>query len=326
MVPSRNSMRALVCTRLAEDRSGLAFDANAPEPATPGPGEVTVGITRASLNFPDLLMLSGGYQFRPEVPFIPGTEACGIVTATGTGADSWLGRRVLVGGRGGCFAERITVSTQAVRDVPGDLDDAEAAGFTVGALTAWVGLMTRGRLARGERVLVTGAGGGMGLAAVALAAHEGAEVIAVASTPERLAAARAAGAHETILIDRAAPAIARRDIDIVFDPVGGTLGMPAIRSLSRGGRYLIIGFVGGRTEPFPLNRALLQEIEILGVRAGEFARQDPAAGRRHIAAIDARAAVLRPQVGLSLPLERGGEAFAAMASGALTGKAILEIA
>nr|WP_310525114.1 SDR family NAD(P)-dependent oxidoreductase [Polymorphobacter sp.] len=319
-------MRALVCHHLADDSSGLRFEPDYPEPAAPDETDVTVAISHAALNFPDLLMLSGGYQFRPEVPFVPGTEASGMVIAAGTAARHWLGRRVVVGGRGGCFAERMTLPMHAVRAIPDGLDDAEAAAFTVGALTAWVGLMTRGRLIRGENVLVTGAGGGMGLAAVALAAHEGARVIAVASSEERLALARAAGAHEVIHIDRKAPVIDRRDIDIVFDPVGGALAMPTIRSLARHGRYLIIGFVGGRTPPFPLNRALLKEIEILGVRAGEFARQDPAAGRRNIAAIDARAVVLRPRIGLSLPLERGAEAFAAMASGHLSGKAVLHMA
>ncbi len=316
-------MRALVCHGLAENRSGLVLESDWAEPSPPGPGEVSVAVTCAALNFPDLLMLSGGYQFKPELPFIPGTEGCGIVIAAGTGAEALLGQRVIIGGRGGCFAERMTLPLAAVRAVPPGLDDPEAAAFTVGALTAWVGLMTRGRLQRGERVLITGAGGGMGLAAVALAVHEGAEVIAVASSPERLALAKAAGAHETLLIDRAAPEIARRDIDVVFDPVGGTLALPAIRSLARGGRYLIIGFTGGRPPPFPLNRALIKEIEILGVRAGEYARQDPAAGRRHIADIDERAAHLRPHIGLTVPLEQADAAFAAMAASTLNGKAVI---
>ncbi len=296
-----------------------------PEPVVPGPGEVTVAISHAALNYPDLLMLSGGYQFKPELPFIPGTEASGMVIAAGSGAEQWLGEHVIIGGRGGCFAERLTLPAAGIRAVPDGLDDAEAAAFTVGALTAWVGLMVRGRLAVGERVLVTGAGGGMGLAAVALAAHEGADIVALASTAAGLARASAAGARELLLIDRAAPEIALRDIDIVFDPVGGALATPAIRSLRRNGRYLIIGFTGGRPPPFPFNRALLKEIEILGVRAGEFARQDPEAGQRHIAAIDARAAVLRPQIGMTVPLDRAGEAFDAMAEARLSGKAVVTL-
>lgn len=317
-------MRALVCHHLAIDRSGLRLETDWPEPLAPAAGEVTVAISRAALNFPDLLMLSGGYQYRPEVPFIPGTEACGTVIAAGAGAEQFVGQRVIIGGRGGGFAERITLPATAVRPVPAGLDDAEAAAFTVGALTAWVGLMTRGRLARGERVLITGAGGGMGLAAVALAAHEGAEVIAVASSDARLAIAQAAGAHHGITVDRGNPAIDRRDIDVVFDPVGGALGLAAMKTLRRGGRHLIIGFVGG-VPAMPLNRALLKEIEVMGVRAGEYARQDPAAGRRHIAAIDERAAALRPHIGAVVPLEQAASLFDTMAAGTLVGKAVVAL-
>jgi NADPH2:quinone reductase len=317
-------MHALVCHHLSEDRSGLRLEHDWPEPPSPGPGEVLVALSHASLNFPDLLMLSGGYQFKPELPFVPGSEAAGTVAAAGAGAEALVGQQVIVGARG-CFAERVTVPVSAVRPVPPDLSRAEASAFTIGALTAWVGLMVRGRLRPGERVLVTGAGGGMGLAAVALAASEGAKVVAVASSPERLELARRAGAHELMQIDRAAPDIGRKDIDVVFDPVGGALAMPAIRTLARGGRYLIIGFAGGRPDPFPLNRALIKEIEIIGVRAGEQGRQRPDTAAGFIAAIDARAAALRPPIGLELPLQQGEAAFAAMASGALLGKAVLTI-
>lgn len=316
-------MRALVCHHLARDRSGLRLETDWPEPAAPAAGEVQVAITAAALNYPDLLMLSGDYQFRPETPFVPGTEACGRIIAAGNGVTHPVGARVIVGARGGCFAERLTIPASNARPVPQGLSDAEAAAFTVGALTAWVGLVERGRMKAGEQVLVTGAGGGMGLAAVALAVSLGGIVTAVASTPERLERARRAGAQNIVLIDRNAPALACGDIDLVFDPVGGALALPAIRTLRRHGRYLIIGFTGGRPPPLPLNRALLREIEIIGVRAGEQGRQNPAAGRAHIAAIDTRAAMLRPQIGLTLPLDHGADAFTSMAAGALTGKAVL---
>jgi NADPH2:quinone reductase len=316
-------MQALVCHHLAEDRSGLRLETAWPDPAPPAAGEVTIGLAAAALNFPDLLMLSGGYQFRPDLPFIPGTEACGRIIAAGPGVPLILGTRVIVGARSGAFAERITVPITQIRPVPEGLGDAEAAAFTVGALTAWVGLVERGRLAAGDHVLVTGASGGMGLAAIALAAALGATVTAVASSPARLEAARAAGAHHLVSIDRAAPAIAAADIDVVFDPVGGAIALPALRTLRRGGRYLIIGFAGGRPPPLPLNRALLKEIELIGVRAGEQGRQDPEAGRRHLTAIDARVAALRPMLGFTTDLAHAADAFAAMATGTLIGKAVV---
>ncbi|WP_416908791.1 MAG: SDR family NAD(P)-dependent oxidoreductase [Polymorphobacter sp.] len=316
-------MRAAVCHDLTADRSGLRIHEDWPEPPPPGAGEVMVEISAAALNFPDLLMLSGGYQFRPDLPFVAGTEGCGRVVAAGDGVGLSVGARVIVSARGGLFAERATVPATSVRAVPAGLDDPEAASFTVGALTAWVGLVDRGRLGAGEHVLVTGAGGGMGLAAVKLAVQRGAEVTAVASQPDRLEAAVAAGAHRAILITREAPVIAAHDVDLVFDPVGGSLTLPALKSLRRGGRYAIIGFAGGHAPSLPLNLPLLGEIEVIGVRAGEQGRQDPAAGANAIRMIDALAAETRPVIGLSVPLAEAAEAYAAMAEARLIGKAVI---
>jgi len=319
------AMRAAVCSHLSDDLSGLALHDDWPEPSVPGPGEVTVAVAFASLNFPDWLMLQGGYQFRPDMPFTPGTEASGTVIAAGTGAEAWLGQRVVLGARSGLMAQRITLPAKGLRPVPDGLSMAQAAAFTVGALTAWVGLVERGGLKAGERVLVTGAGGGMGRVAVQLAAHMGAHVVAAASTPARLQLAREAGAHELIQVDRDNPAIPAKDIDLVFDPVAGPLVMPLVKSLRRGGRYAIIGFVGGRGDNVPLNRLLLKEIALIGVRAGEQGRQDPAAGVRHIQEIDARAVHMRPHIGLELPLDGVREAFAAMGAGRIDGKCVIRI-
>lgn len=319
------AMRAAVCSRLSNDLSGLALVDDWPEPPPPGAHEVQVAVRNVSLNFPDWLMLQGGYQFKPDLPFIPGTEAAGLCIAAGPGAEHLVGQPVMLGGRSGMMAERVTLPARAVRAVPAGLSLAEAAAFTVGALTAWVGLVERGRIKAGERVLVTGAGGGMGRAAVQLAAHLGAHVIALASSPARLQLALEAGAHEAHRIDRAAPDIPHRDIDLVFDPVAGPLVLPLVKSLRRGGRYAIIGFTGGRGDPVPLNRLLLKEISLVGVRAGEQGRQDPAAGVRHIAEIDARAVHMRPHIGLELPLTDVREAFAAMGAGRIDGKCVIRI-
>ena len=323
-------MRAWVCHSLEADRSGLRFEPDWPEPAVPGKGEVTVELTAASLNYPDLLMLSGGYQYRPQLPFIPGMEGCGVITAVGEGLSGELiDERVIVGGRGGCLAERMTLPASALRIVPDSLHDDEAAAHTIGALTAYVGLAVRGRMQAGERVLVLGAGGGMGLAAVSMAVALGGHVIAAASTPEKLAAASAADAHETLLLDRPAPDFSayKASVDVVFDPVGGPAVMPALRTLRWGGRYLIIGFVAGAPVEIPLNRLLLGGIELVGVRAGEYARQIPEAGPRHLRAIDTLAAEgkINPHIGLRVPLDKADEAFAAMAQGRLIGKAVVVI-
>lgn len=318
-------MRAAVCSTLSPDLSGLALHDDWLEPPAPGPGEVLVAVSYASLNFPDYLMLQGGYQYKPELPFIPGTEGSGTVIAAGPGAEALVGQAVMLGARSGLMAERITLPARGLRPVPVGLSMAEAAAFTVGALTAWVGLVERGRLQPGERVLVTGAGGGMGRAAVQLAVHMGAHVVAVASTEARLAQAKAAGAHELILIDRANPVILEQDIDLVFDPVAGPLVMPLVKSLGRGGRYAIIGFVGGRGDSVPLNRLLLKEIALIGVRAGEQGRQDPASGVRHIQEIDARAVHMKPHIGLELPLSDVRSAFAVMGEGRIDGKCVIRI-
>lgn len=318
-------MRAAVCSHLSDDLSGLALHPDWPEPPPPGPGEVQVAMSHVGLNFPDWLMLQGGYQFRPELPFIPGTEGSGTVIAAGPGAEALLGQAVMVGARSGLMAERITLPARGVRPVPAGLTMAQAAAFTVGALTAWVGLAERGRLRAGEHVLISGAGGGMGLAAVQLAVHLGAEVVALASSPARLELARAAGAQELLLVDRETPEVALRDIDLVFDPVAGNLVLPLLKSLRRGGRYCIIGFVGGRGPVVALNRLLLKEIELVGVRAGEQGRQDPASGVRHIAEIDARAAQLRPHIGMEVPLDDVRAAFAAMGAGRIDGKCVIRL-
>lgn len=304
--------------------------ADIPPPPAPAAGEATVAMTMVGLNYPDLLMLSGGYQFRPPLPFTPGMEGVGRIVAVGEGLSAdLLGARMLVGGRTGLLADEVTLPLDRLRAVPEALDDEEAAAFTTGALTAYVALVQRGRLQAGEHVLVIGAGGGMGLAAVAMAAALGARVTAAASTPEKRAAALAAGAHEAVAIAREAPEFPalKGQCDIVFDPVGGAAVMPAFKTLRRGGRYLVIGFVGGRPVEFPTNLALLKEVELLGVRAGETRRQDPAAGRAAVTAIDRLAAEgrLRPAVGLSVRFEEAPLAFRAMDEGRLTGKAVIRV-
>jgi NADPH2:quinone reductase len=302
--------------------------AGRPAPAAPGAAEVTVAVSAVGLNYPDLLMLSGGYQYRPPLPFVPGMEGVGRITAVGEGlSGDLLGHRLLMSGRTGLLAEAVTLPLAQLREVPEALSDAQAAAFTTGALTAWVALVARGRLRPGEHVLVLGAGGGMGLAAVAMAKALGAEVTAAASSDAKLEAARAAGADRLVLMAREAPDLSacKGACDLVFDPVGGAAVLPALKALRWGGRYLVIGFVAGAAVRVPTNLALLKGIDILGVRAGEAGRQDPELGKRALAEIDRMAAsgALTPHIGLEASFEQAPDAFRAMAEGRLVGKAVI---
>jgi NADPH2:quinone reductase len=257
-------------------------------------------------------------------------EGGGRVAAVGEGVSGdLLGHRLLLGGRTGLLSERVTMPLSALREVPAALDDLEAAAFTTGALTAWVSLVPRGRLQPGEHVLVLGAGGGMGLAAVSMAKAMGAWVTAAAASDAKLAAAKRAGADALLLLDRAAPDLSELNasVDLLFDPVGGPAALPALKTLRWGGRYLVIGFVAGAPESVPTNRTWLKGIEILGVRAGEAGRQDPALGRRAMHEIDRIAGQgrLRPIVGLHLPFTDAPRAFRAMQDGSLVGKAVVRI-
>jgi NADPH2:quinone reductase len=319
-------LRAWVCHELTADRGGLRFHPDWRDPPEPGPNQLRVRLAAAAINYPDLLMLSGGYQFRPELPFIPGVEACGIIDEVGEGLlGDLIGERVIVGTRSGCLAELITVDAAQVRPVPAGLHDDEAAAHSVGTLTAYVSLAVRGRVQAGERVLVLGAGGGVGLAAVGTAKALGATVIAATGDAGKAEVIRAAGADEVLTLDRAVPDLSafKGAIDVVYDPVGGAAFAPALATLAWNGRYLLVGFVAGQPAPPATNRLLLKGIEIIGVRAGEHGRRDPAAGAAAQRAIDALAeGGLRPHVGMKLPLERADELFAAMAEGAVVGKAV----
>ncbi len=322
-------MHAWVCHQLSPDRSGLRFEPDWPEPAEPGPGQVRVAMTAAALNYPDLLMLSGNYQFRPDVPFIPGVEGCGVIDEVGEGlAGELIGERVIVGARSGLLAEHVTVDAAQVRPVPHDLHDDEAAAHTVGSLTAFVALVQRGRLRRGDRLLVLGAGGGMGLAAVAVGRALGATVIAAASTDAKLAAASLVGASELLRVDRSTPDFTslKGRVDVVYDPLGGPYLVPALRTLAWGGRYLVVGFVAGQPPAIQPNHLLIKGTELIGVRAGEQGRQDPAAGIAARETIDRLAdAGMKPHIGLRAPLTEADRLFAAMADGRLIGKAVAMI-
>lgn len=322
-------MKALQCHALGDNLTGVLV-ADIADPV-PGDGEVMVRVQACALNFPDLLMTRGGYQFRPDLPFTLGTEACGAVVAVGTGAShALIGNRVIVSAREGCAAGYVCVGQAQVRPAPAGLTDAEAAGLTVTGLTAWVGLIVRGRLQAGERLLVLGAGSGVGLAAIDVALAAGATVIAAASSEAKLSPARQRGIPTLVMPRTGLPAAALEaalggPVDVVYDPIGAALAEPAIGALAWRGRYLVIGFAGGSIPRITLELALLKGADIIGVRAGEYGRRDPAAHRQHLAAIDdlALQGKLRPYTGYQCNLTAGVSALQQMNAGTLTGKAVL---
>jgi NADPH2:quinone reductase len=273
-------------------------------------GDVRVAIRAAGINFPDILMCAGEYQLKPELPFIPGVEAAGDVVEIGADVnDVRVGDKVIVKLRFGAYAEEVAIAASQLTPMPPTFDYAEAATYLAGHGTAWHGLVDRGHLKKGEVLLVHGAGGGVGLAAVELGKHLGAIVIAVASSEEKLEVARARGADHGILTsaepfrDAVKRITGGRGADVVFDPVGGQIFEDSVRCINWGARLLIVGFTGGiglaRT-----NLILMKGASVVGVRAGEAVRRDPALGERRIAALLDLAAkgVLRPNVSHRFPL------------------------
>ena len=322
---------ALRCSRLTDDLSGVAIedvDARAP-----GPGEVAVSMRAAALNFPDLLMTRGGYQHRPELPFTVGMEGAGVVESVGAGVTGWApGDAVCVSDKTCTIARRAVVAADALSAAPRGWSWGEAAGWQVGALTAYVALAVRGGLRAGETLLVHGATGGMGAAAVQLGAALGATVIATGSRGDWLERLRPMGAS-TLLSSRDdfAPAVKAatggRGADVIYDPVGGDLFDRSTKCIAFGGRLLVVGFAAGRIPTLAANHVLIKGYSVVGVRAGEWLRQRPAdaPGIRAELARLADAGVFRPLVGATFPLARAKDALAALSRREAPGKIVVEI-
>ncbi|WP_036765738.1 NADPH:quinone oxidoreductase family protein [Paracoccus pantotrophus] len=298
--------------------------------AAPGPGEVLVGLRAAALNFADLLMTKGQYQETPPLPFIPGLEGAGEVLAAGAGVALAPGTRVVVQGQG-TMAEANLFPAESCHPIPDAMGYDEAAGFLIAYGTSHFALTLRAGLRKGETLAVLGAAGGVGLTAVEIGAALGARVIAVARGADKLAVARAAGASDCI-DSETCPDLraALRDlggVDVVYDPVGDAPGEAAFGALHPGGRFLVIGFAGGKPPALPLNHALVKNIAIHGFYWGGYRKLDPALLRQDIAALFAlyEQGRLRPHVGATLPLERLAEGYELLASRRSTGKVIVSI-
>ena len=274
-------------------------------------GEVRIALRAAGINFPDILMAAGEYQLKPDLPFTPGVEAAGVVTAIANGVSGVaVGDRVIAKMRHGAYADEVVVTPSQLTPLPSNFDDAEGATFLAGHGTAYHALVDRGQLRRGEVLLVHGAGGGVGLAAVEIGKLLGATVIAAASSEEKLAVARTKGADHLVLYAREPfrDAVKRitdgRGADVVFDPVGGEVFENSQRCIAWGARILVIGFTGGiglaRT-----NLLMIKGASVLGVRAGEAVRKNPALGEERMRTLLAWAAGghVRPHISHRLPLE-----------------------
>lgn len=306
--------QAIVCRELGAPEL-LRLEAFASPPLQPG--EVRVAVHAAGLNFPDVLMVAGGYQLKPELPFVPGMEAAGEVSEVGREVRGFaVGDRVMVRMRFGAFAEEVTVAPSQLAALPPSFDFAEGATFLAAHGTAYHALVDRARIAPGEVLLVHGVGGGVGLAAVELGKVLGATVIACASSEAKLAAASARGADHLLRSDREPlrDTVKRltggRGADVVFDPVGGAVFEESLRCVAWGARLLVVGFTGGvglaRT-----NLVLIKNLSVLGVRAGEAARRDPSLDTRRLAALTQWAAEgrIRPHISHRLPLEQCAQAM-----------------
>lgn len=274
-------------------------------------GEVRVAIRAAGINFPDVLIVAGEYQLKPPLPFTPGVEAAGDVVEVDSAAKGVsVGDRVIVKMRHGAYCSEAVVTPAQLTPMPSTFDYAEAATFLAGHGTAYHALIDRGQVKPGEVLLVHGAGGGVGLAAVEMGKMLGAMVIAAASSDEKLAIARARGADHLVRYDREPfrDAVKRitdgRGADVVFDPVGGEVFENSMRCINWGARLLVIGFTGG-IGLAKTNLLLIKGASVLGVRAGEAVRKDPALGQKRLKELLAwaEAGKLRPNVSHRLPLE-----------------------
>lgn len=324
-------MKAIVCRRLGPP-AVLRLEAVA-RPALAA-NQVRVRLRASAINFPDILMVAGGYQHKPALPFVPGLEAAGEVIELGAAvADRALGDRVIVRLRTGGYAEEAVAPTSSVLPLPANFSFVEGAAFPVAYGTAYVALVSCGRIARGDVLVVLGAAGGVGLAAVELGRRLGATVFAVVSSPAKAEAVRRAGAAHVIPADAPDwPARVRqltdgRGADLIYDPVGGDAFDQAIRCIAWGGRLLVVGFASGRLPTLATDQVRRAGCAIVGVRAGEFARRDPdqaAANFRTLLRL-AAAGQLTPTVYRVLPLSDAVEAMALLADRKAIGKVILTV-
>ncbi|HZP94076.1 MAG TPA: NADPH:quinone oxidoreductase family protein [Burkholderiales bacterium] len=322
-------MRAVLCKELGPPEKLVVENVPSPKP---GAGQVVLSVKACGVNFPDTLIIQGKYQFKPELPFSPGGEVAGVVKEIGEGVHGLEpGNRVIAFTTWGGFAEEIAVDAARTVPMPKRMDFVPASGFVLTYGTSYHALKDRARLQPGETLLVLGASGGVGIAAIQLGKVMGAKVIAAASSDQKLQVCKQNGADDLVnygaedLRARVKAITAGKGVDVVFDPVGGPYSEPALRDMAWNGRFLVVGFAAGDIPKVPLNLALLKGCSIIGVFWGAFTRNEPEANRRNnqelmAMYIDGK---VKPHIHATYPLERAADALNEVMYKRVSGKVVL---
>jgi NADPH:quinone reductase len=322
-------MKAVLCKAYGPPESLVIEDVESP---VPGPGEVVISVKASGVNFPDVLIIQNKYQVKPPLPFSPGSEVAGIIKAVGENVTQVKpGDAVFAFTVYGGFAEEVKTDAKRLLRIPAGMTFATAAAFGLTYATSDHALRDRGELKAGETLLVLGAAGGVGLAAVEIGKALGARVVACASSDDKLAVCREHGADETInyatedLRERIKAITGGKGADVIYDPVGGSYTEPALRSIAWRGRLLVVGFAAGDIPKIPLNLTLLKGCAIVGVFWGEFTRREPerfAQEMRQLGQWYAEGRI-RPHISATYPLDRAADALNDMAQRRVVGKVVL---
>jgi NADPH2:quinone reductase len=322
-------MRAVLCKELGPPDKLVVEDVPS---LKPGKGQVVVSVKAAGVNFPDVLIIQGKYQFKPEPPFSPGGEVAGVIKEVGEGVTGVKpGDRVIAASTWGGFAEEMLAEADRLVPLPDAMDYVPASAFILTYGTSYHALKDRAQLKAGETLLVLGASGGVGLAAVQLGKAMGAKVIAAASSDAKLAVCKAEGADELLnyasedLRARVKQITSGKGVDVVYDPVGGPYSEPALRDMAWNGRFLVVGFAAGDIPKIPLNLALLKGCSIVGVFWGAFTRNEAERNRRNNQELMELylAGKVRPHIHATYPLERAAEALNEVLYKRVSGKVVL---
>jgi len=322
-------MKAVLCKNWGPPDALVVEDLPSPKP---GKGQISVSVKASGVNFPDALVIQNKYQFKPELPFSPGSEIAGVVRQIGEGVKGFKpGDRVMALIRSGGYAEEVVVDEALVAPIPAGIDFTVAASFGLVYATAYHALKDRAAIRAGETLLVLGAAGGVGLAAVELGKVLGARVIACASSDDKLETCKRHGAQAAINYERedlreALKRLSGGDgVDVAFDPVGGKYSEPAVRGMAWKGRYLVVGFAAGEIPKIPLNLALLKGCSIVGVFWGEFARRERDLNVANLKELAEwlSAGKIKPLVSATYPLERAADALNDIMNRKVRGKVVL---